>query len=67
MKDKFTTLQQRGAPHELTPGYGEIPPEIKAICFFSGTEDICLLEESGRIRVYSLQTQAFRFVWLQTR
>ncbi|KIO18761.1 hypothetical protein M407DRAFT_31573 [Tulasnella calospora MUT 4182] len=60
LKDKFTALQQRGAPHELTRGYGEGPPAIKAICFFSGTEDICLLEESGRIRVFSLEAQAFR-------
>ncbi|KAG9039495.1 hypothetical protein FS837_000976 [Tulasnella sp. UAMH 9824] len=60
LKENFTVLQQREAPHELTRGYGEGPPAIKAICFFSGTEDICLLEESGRIRVYSLQTQAFR-------
>ncbi|KIO19089.1 hypothetical protein M407DRAFT_31267 [Tulasnella calospora MUT 4182] len=60
LKDKFTALQQRGAPHELTRGYIEGPPAIRAISFFSGTEDICLLEESGRIRVYSLQTQAFR-------
>ncbi|KAG8915782.1 hypothetical protein FRC00_014369 [Tulasnella sp. 408] len=60
LKEKFTVLQQREAPHELTRGYRGGPPAIKAICFFSGTEDICLLEESGRIRVYSLQTQAFR-------
>ncbi|KAG8924200.1 hypothetical protein FRC01_011818 [Tulasnella sp. 417] len=59
MDGDFTTLQQRGPPDELTKWYQDGPLTILRVCFFSGTEEICLLEPSGRIRVYSLQTRAF--------
>lgn len=59
MDRDFATLQQRGAPDELTKWYQDGPLRISRVCFFSGSEEICLLESSGRIRVYSLQSRAF--------
>ncbi|KAG8926962.1 hypothetical protein FRC01_008173 [Tulasnella sp. 417] len=66
MDEGFETLQQRGPTYELTPWYADGPPAISDICFFSGSEEICILEQSGRIRVFSLLVQAFRpgSIWL---
>lgn len=60
MDEHFRTLKPRDSLQELTQWYNSGPPSILRVCFFSGTEDICLLEQSGRIRVFSLQTRAFR-------
>ncbi|KAG8962042.1 hypothetical protein FRC05_005629 [Tulasnella sp. 425] len=60
MDEHFRTLKPRDSLQELTQWYNSGPPRILRVCFFSGTEDICLLEQSGRIRVFSLQTRAFR-------
>lgn len=60
MDESFGSLQQRGPVLELTPWYADGPPAISDICFFCGSEEVCILEQSGRIRVFSLLVQAFR-------
>lgn len=70
MEEHFEALQPRGPQYELTHLYDEGPPDIQDICFFSGSDGICLLEQLqkkpgrkvGKIRVFSPQTQAFWFV-----
>ncbi|KAG8915779.1 hypothetical protein FRC00_014366 [Tulasnella sp. 408] len=67
MEEHFEALQPRGPRYELTHLYDEGPPDIQDICFFSGSDGICLLEKlpkkpgnkAGKIRVFSSQTQAF--------
>ncbi|KIO18759.1 hypothetical protein M407DRAFT_31571 [Tulasnella calospora MUT 4182] len=59
MDEHFEALQPRGPQYELTNLYDKGPPEIQDICFFSGIDGICILEKSGKIRVFSPQTQAF--------
>jgi hypothetical protein len=57
------SLTSRGSRINLTRWY-DATPSFRAACFVSGKEEIFLLEESGRGRVYSLITEQFRFVCL---
>ncbi|CUA74083.1 GTPase activating protein BUD2 [Rhizoctonia solani] len=58
--DHFTNLRSRGSPVSLRNWYGNQPIYLKNVCFVSGLEEICLVETSGRARIFSLTTQQFR-------
>ncbi|CAE6455357.1 unnamed protein product [Rhizoctonia solani] len=60
----FTNLRSRGSPIPLKNWYNQ-PVDISSICFVSGLEEVCLIETSGRVRVFSLVTQQFRNASLQ--
>ncbi|KAF8748055.1 hypothetical protein RHS01_11079 [Rhizoctonia solani] len=55
----FTNLRSRGSPIPLRNWYNQ-PVDINKVCFVSGAEEVCLIEESGRVRIFSLVTQQFR-------
>jgi hypothetical protein len=57
------SLTSRGSRINLTRWY-DATPTFQAACFVSGKEEIFLLEEAGRGRIYSLITEQFRFVCL---
>ncbi|CAE6373871.1 unnamed protein product [Rhizoctonia solani] len=61
----FTNLRSRGSPISLRNWYNHKPIDLKKICFVSGLEEICLVETSGRARIFSLITQQFRTASLQ--
>jgi hypothetical protein len=56
------SLTSRGSRINLTRWYDDTPT-FRAACFVSGKEEIFLLEEAGRGRIYSLITEQFRFAY----
>ncbi|KAG8756609.1 hypothetical protein FRC11_005176, partial [Ceratobasidium sp. 423] len=60
----FANLRSRGSPIPLKSWYNQ-PVDIAEICLVSGLEEVCLVEKSGRVRVFSLITQQFRNASLQ--
>jgi hypothetical protein len=57
--ETFLSLRGQGNSSNLLPWYDELP-EIQRMCFVSGTEELALVESSGRARIFSLITQQFR-------
>ncbi|QRV84788.1 hypothetical protein RhiJN_12804 [Ceratobasidium sp. AG-Ba] len=57
--ESFSTLSGRGSALSLKEWY-EDESRIERICFISGTEEICLIENSGHARILSLVTRHFR-------
>ncbi|KAG8694060.1 hypothetical protein FRC08_008731, partial [Ceratobasidium sp. 394] len=55
----FSGLRSRGSPIPFK-GWYEAGARIEKACFVSGTEEVCLIESSGRARIFSLITQQFR-------
>jgi len=55
-------LASRGSRINLTRWY-DAAPAFRTGCFVSGKEEIFLLEETGRGRVFSLITEQFRFAF----
>ncbi|KIO19084.1 hypothetical protein M407DRAFT_44020, partial [Tulasnella calospora MUT 4182] len=55
-----STIHGRGSPFNLVPWYDHAVPKISHAAFFSGTDDLCLVESSGRIRILSIAQQNFR-------
>jgi hypothetical protein len=60
--EQFTNLQNRGFPISLQKSYNQ-SVNLTGMCFVSGVE-ICLIERSGRVRVFNLVTHQFRCVIL---
>ncbi|CUA74082.1 E3 ubiquitin-protein ligase TRIP12 [Rhizoctonia solani] len=60
----FANIRSRGSPIPLKNWYNQ-PVDISKICFVSGIEEVCVVETSGRVRVFSLITQQFRNASLQ--
>ncbi|KAG8900444.1 hypothetical protein FRB99_006040 [Tulasnella sp. 403] len=58
--ESFSNIQSRGSPFNLLPWYQDGIPKITATAFFAGTEELCLLEENGRVRVFSFLAQSFK-------
>ncbi|KAG8712967.1 Vacuolar protein sorting-associated protein 13A [Ceratobasidium sp. 423] len=63
--EMFANLQSRSSPISLKNWYNNRPIDLRNICFVSGVEEVCLVETSGRVRIFSLVTQQFRAVSLQ--
>ncbi|CUA74255.1 hypothetical protein RSOLAG22IIIB_05485 [Rhizoctonia solani] len=63
--EHFTNLRDRGPPISLGSWYGNQPVILERVCFVSGLEEVCLVEVSGRARIFSLITQQFRAEFLQ--
>ncbi|CAE6459507.1 unnamed protein product [Rhizoctonia solani] len=57
----LTNLRKLGSPIFLREWYKD-PPVLASICFQSGriSPELCFVETSGRIRIFSLKTQMFR-------
>ncbi|KAG8903436.1 hypothetical protein FRB99_003285 [Tulasnella sp. 403] len=62
MDESFTSIRSRGPPFNLLPWYEDGIPNIKAAAFFAGTEELCLVEENGRIRLFSVVARSFKYV-----
>ncbi|KAG9125289.1 Vacuolar protein sorting-associated protein 13A [Ceratobasidium sp. 392] len=60
----FGGLRSRGSPIPLK-GWYDASVRIDKVCFVSGTEEVCLIENTGRARIFSLITQQFRPASLQ--
>ncbi|KAG8903433.1 hypothetical protein FRB99_003282 [Tulasnella sp. 403] len=58
--ESFVNLQSRGSPFNLLPWYQDCLPNITVAAFFAGTEELCLVEENGRVRVFSFLAQSFK-------
>lgn len=62
MEDDFSRLSARGSSIKLARWYDETP-RLHSLLFVSGTEELCMVEVSGRVRVFSLVTEQFRYVF----
>ncbi|KIO18763.1 hypothetical protein M407DRAFT_224787 [Tulasnella calospora MUT 4182] len=60
MDETFSTMHSRGSPLSLNTWYTDGIPEFTHVAFFSGTEELCLVEASGRVRVLSIPSRSFR-------
>ncbi|KAG9024238.1 hypothetical protein FS837_005439, partial [Tulasnella sp. UAMH 9824] len=60
MDETFSTMHSRGSPLSLNSWYTDGIPEFTKIAFFSGSEELCLVEASGRVRVLSIPSRSFR-------
>ncbi|KAG8903434.1 hypothetical protein FRB99_003283 [Tulasnella sp. 403] len=58
--ESFANIQSRGSPFDLLPWYEDGIPDITAAAFFADTEELCLIEENGRVRVFSFLAQGFK-------
>ncbi|KAB5590852.1 hypothetical protein CTheo_5695 [Ceratobasidium theobromae] len=64
--ENLLDVRARGSEFSLEEWYdGE--PQIESMCFVSGTEEICLVESSGRARILSLVTLNFRPAFVEIR
>ena len=66
MDEGFVNVQSRGSPFSLMKWYQDGDPDIIAATFFCGSDELCLVEASGRVRVFSFLAQSFRYVLLQS-
>ncbi|KAG8923539.1 hypothetical protein FRC02_011067 [Tulasnella sp. 418] len=57
---EFTNLHARGSPLDVTTSYSDGLPSFHSIHFTGESEELCLVEKSGRIRIYSFVSQTFR-------
>ncbi|KAG8693956.1 hypothetical protein FRC09_010163, partial [Ceratobasidium sp. 395] len=62
--EQFSGLRSRGSSVPLK-GWYDAEVRIEKVCFVSGKEEVCLIEDTGRARVFSLITQQFRSATLQ--
>ncbi|KAG8979785.1 hypothetical protein FRB94_011736 [Tulasnella sp. JGI-2019a] len=60
MDETFSNLSGRGAPVDVTKWYDDGSPRISLAVYFPGEEELCLIEDSGRARIYSFLSQGFR-------
>ncbi|KAG8899893.1 hypothetical protein FRC00_000733 [Tulasnella sp. 408] len=60
MDETFSTMHSRGSPISLNSWYTDGIPDFAEIAFFSGSEELCLVEASGRVRVLSIPSRSFR-------
>ncbi|KAG8900672.1 hypothetical protein FRB99_005823 [Tulasnella sp. 403] len=58
--ESFGNIQSRGSPFNLLRWYQDCDPNIVAAAFFSGSEELCLMERNGRVRVFSFIAQSFK-------
>ncbi|KAG8935123.1 hypothetical protein FRC02_008585 [Tulasnella sp. 418] len=56
----FSNLHARGSPLDITGYYNDGLPSFHSTHFTGEAEELCLVEESGRIRVFSFISQTFR-------
>ncbi|KAH7325388.1 hypothetical protein B0J17DRAFT_232597 [Rhizoctonia solani] len=61
--ETLTDLRRHGSPIFLREWYNRAP-DLVNICFQSGrvSPELCFVEATGRIRIFSLKTQMFRCV-----
>ncbi|KAG8988349.1 hypothetical protein FRB94_000889, partial [Tulasnella sp. JGI-2019a] len=59
MDEELTNLSGRGTPCDVVQWYTDGTPQIQRAVFFPGTEELCLIEKSGRVRIYSFVSQGF--------
>ncbi|KAI5122456.1 hypothetical protein M0805_008767 [Coniferiporia weirii] len=62
--ERYTSLQGQGSAINLTGWYTGVPKIIRVL-FISGTDEFALIEESGKVRIFSSVTQQFRPAILQ--
>lgn len=58
--ERYQSLQAQGAPINLTPWYSPGIPKIVDIHIFGGGDELGLLDDTGRLRIFSPITQQFR-------
>ncbi|RUP36199.1 hypothetical protein BC936DRAFT_138481 [Jimgerdemannia flammicorona] len=58
--EKRRELSVRRANIQILPWYNNVAPKLSQILFINGTEDLCFVETSGHVRVYSLVTEQFQ-------
>ncbi|KAG8924162.1 hypothetical protein FRC02_010614 [Tulasnella sp. 418] len=63
--ETVSVLQGLGSPVDVSAWYQDGQPDITHVCFAGGHEEICLVERSGRARIYSFVSQGFRAAILQ--
>ncbi|KAG8996163.1 hypothetical protein FRB94_008524 [Tulasnella sp. JGI-2019a] len=61
MDDTLSSLNGRGSQVNLSSWYQDGPPAIRTATFFPGEEELCIVEHSGRARVYSFLSRGFRY------
>ena len=59
LDEASTSIIARGSPIELTRWYDAMPA-LRSLFFVAGTEELCVIEHSGRARILSLVTEQFR-------
>ncbi|KAG8989467.1 hypothetical protein FRB94_014374 [Tulasnella sp. JGI-2019a] len=65
MDETLSSLNGRSSQVNLSPWYGDGPPAIRTATFFPGEEELCIVEHSGRARVYSFLSRGFRPATIQ--
>ncbi|KAG8949929.1 hypothetical protein FRC04_008232 [Tulasnella sp. 424] len=60
MDETFSTMHSRGSPLSLNTWYTDGTPEFAHASFFNGTEELCLVEVTGRVRVLLIPSRSFR-------
>ena len=59
LDEAFASMTARGSEIQLTRWYDGMPA-LRSLFFVTGTEELCLIERSGRARILSLITEQFR-------
>ncbi|KZW03814.1 hypothetical protein EXIGLDRAFT_4132 [Exidia glandulosa HHB12029] len=65
--DKDCSVRQRGSPVDITRWLGDCPDGVTNMCFATGSsqEELCIVEQSGRARMFSLVTETCRPAFVQ--
>ena len=58
--ENYAHLHSQGSAINLSKWYDGIP-RILGLLFVTGTDDLALVEGNGRVRMFSLATQMFRY------
>ena len=61
--ESFKTLPGNGSAIDLAPWYGQGEVSILGMGFVCGTEEVALVDSNAQVRIFSLVTLQFRFVF----
>ena len=60
--ESFSTIMSRGSYQDIGRWYSDSIPQLRMAVFVTGTDELCIVEESNRMRIYSFISQSFRYV-----
>ena len=61
--ETFKTLLAQGSAINLAPWYGQAEISVLQMTFVCGGEEVALVDSNAQVRVFSLVTLQFRFVY----
>ena len=65
--ERYGTLSAQGSAFNLTDWYSQDIPRMSGIHIVGNSDELALIQDSGKVRVFSTVAQQFRSVTLSTQ